>query len=44
MKKAVGYVVFSARNENDFKKYSDVIFEVTKSFKYTPEYIGYGNN
>ncbi len=44
MKKAVGYVVFSARNEEDFKKYSDAIFEIVKSYKYKPEYIDYKEN
>lgn len=41
MENAVGYVVFSAQNENDFKKYSDAIFEVVVTYKYKPEYIDY---
>lgn len=41
MKKAVGYVVFSARNKDDFIKYADAIFEVTQSYKYKPEFINY---
>ena len=41
MKNAVGYVVFSARNENDYKKYSDAIFEIATSFQYKPEFINY---
>ncbi len=43
MPKAVGYVVFSARNNEDFMKYSTDIIEVILSFKYKPEYIGYKN-
>ena len=30
MEKAVGYVVFSSRNEADFKKYSDAVFDIVK--------------
>ncbi|HLG41164.1 MAG TPA: hypothetical protein VI461_15890 [Chitinophagaceae bacterium] len=41
MKRAVGYVVFSARNEDDFKKYSDAIFGIIDSYRYRPEYINY---
>ena len=41
MEKAVGYVVFSARNEEDFKKFSGSIIEVAESFQYKPEYIGF---
>jgi hypothetical protein len=41
MKNAVGYVVFSARNEEDYKKYSDAIFEIVNSFRYKPEFINY---
>ena len=41
MKGAVGYVVFSARNEVDYNKYSDAIFEITNSFQYKPEFINY---
>lgn len=41
MKKAVGYVVFSARNEKDFKIYSDAVFEVVESYEYAPAYIDY---
>jgi len=41
MEKAVGYVVFSARNQTDFKKYSNAIFEIVESYKYKPEYIDY---
>lgn len=41
MEKAVGYVVFSARNQDDFKKYSDAIFEIVESYEYKPEYIDY---
>ena len=39
MKKAVGYIVFSAQNRDDFIKYSDAIFEVVNSYKYKPEFI-----
>lgn len=41
MKNAVGYVVFSARNKEDYDKYSDAIFEIVKSFHYKPEFINY---
>lgn len=41
MKNAVGYVVFSARNENDFNKYSEVIFDIVNSFQYKPEFINF---
>ena len=44
MEKAVGYVVFSARNEEDFNKYSDAIFEIAESYEYKPEYIDYKEN
>lgn len=43
MPKAVGYVVFSARNNEDFMKYSNDIIEVILSFKYKPEFIGFKN-
>ena len=43
MPKAVGYVVFSARNNEDFMKYSTGIIGVMLSFKYKPEYIDYKN-
>ncbi|MCK5853423.1 hypothetical protein KAH27_10385 [bacterium] len=43
MEKAVAFVVFSARNEEDFKKYADAILEIVESFEYKPEYIGYEN-
>jgi hypothetical protein len=41
MENAVGYVVFSARNEKDFNTYSAAIIEVVNSFQYKPEYINY---
>lgn len=41
MKRAVGYVVFSARNKEDYEKYADALFEIVKSYKYKPEYINY---
>jgi len=41
MKSAVGYVVFSARNENDFNKYADAIFEIVTSFQYNTQFINY---
>ena len=41
MKGAVGYIVFSARNEEDYNKYSDAILEIVSSFQYKPEYINY---
>lgn len=44
MKKAVGYVVFSARTEEDFKKFADTILEIVESYEYKPEYIGYKEN
>ncbi|HZE85939.1 MAG TPA: hypothetical protein VE035_16585 [Puia sp.] len=39
MKKAVGYVVFSAKNKEDFEKYAGAIFEIVRSYQYTPEFI-----
>jgi len=44
MKKAVGYVVFTAPNEAEFDKYSDAIFEVIESYQYKPSYIGFKEN
>jgi len=41
MKDAIGYVVFSARTEADFKKYADSVLEVAKSYEYKPEYINH---
>lgn len=41
MEKAVGYVVFSAQNETDFKKFADAIYEVIESYEYKPEYVDY---
>ena len=41
MEKAVGYVVFSARNLDDFEKYADAIYEIVHSFEYEPEFIDY---
>jgi hypothetical protein len=41
MKDAVGYVVFSARNEDDYNTYSNAIFEIANSFRYKPEFINY---
>lgn len=41
MAKTVGYVVFSSQNENDFKKYSNSIYEIVDSYKYKSKYIDY---
>ena len=41
MEQAVGYVVFSARNEEDFKNYVDAVFEIIESYEYKPKYINY---
>jgi len=41
MEKAIGYVVFSARNKADFEKYSSAMFEIVESYKYEPKYINY---
>jgi len=38
---AVCYVVFSARNEEDYDKYSNALIETIKTFKYRPDYIGF---
>jgi hypothetical protein len=41
MENAVGYVVFSARNEKDFNTYSNAVIEIVSTFQYKPEYINY---
>lgn len=38
---AVCYVVFSARNQKDFKKYADALYDALDSFELRPEYINY---
>ena len=39
---AVCYVVFSARNEADFRSYVRALPEAVGTFRYRPEYIGFG--
>ena len=39
MEKAIGFIVFSAQNKNDFDNYADSIFEILNTFQYKPECI-----
>jgi hypothetical protein len=41
MDKAVGYVVFTSKSKEDFDRYADAVFEISDSYKYSPEYINY---
>ena len=38
---AVCYLVFSAKNENDYNDYSGALVKTIKTFKYRPDYIGH---
>ena len=41
---AVCYVVFSARNENDYNKYAESLIRIIKTFKYRRDFIGHKEN